>query len=73
MKKNMNDIKPGSQLIIYQNPDVSKIKDIYATEPHSYRYKPPRALEDIAADVEALEGEIVAMPAEITGSAEGGK
>lgn len=38
---------------------------------HFYRYEPPRALEEIAADVKALEGEIVAMLAEITGSAEG--
>jgi len=38
---------------------------------HFYRYEPPRALEAIAADVKALEGEIVAMLAEITGSAEG--
>ena len=38
---------------------------------HFYRYEPPRALEAIAADIKALEGEIVAMLAEITGSAEG--
>jgi type I restriction enzyme M protein len=38
---------------------------------HFYRYEPPRALEAIAADVKALEGEIVALLAEITGSAEG--
>jgi len=38
---------------------------------HFYRYEPPRALEAIAADVKALETEIVAMLAEITGSAEG--
>ncbi|GAB1483363.1 class I SAM-dependent DNA methyltransferase [Treponema sp.] len=36
-----------------------------------YRYEPPRALEAIAADVKALESEIVAMLAEITGSAAG--
>ena len=36
-----------------------------------YRYEPPRALEAIAADVKALEGEIVAMLAELTGSSEG--
>ena len=38
---------------------------------HFYRYEPPRALEAIAADVKTLEREIVAMLAEITGSAEG--
>jgi len=38
---------------------------------HFYRYEPPRALEVIAADVKSLEREIVAMLAEITGSAEG--
>ena len=38
---------------------------------HFYRYEPPRALEEIAADVKELEAEIVAMLAEITGSAEG--
>ncbi len=38
---------------------------------HFYRYKPPRPLEEIAADVKALESEIVSMLAEITGSAEG--
>jgi len=38
---------------------------------HFYRYEPPRALETIAADVKTLEREIVAMLAEITGSAEG--
>ncbi len=38
---------------------------------HFYCYEPPRALEDIAADVKALESEIVAMLAGITGSAEG--
>ncbi len=38
---------------------------------HFYRYEPPRALEAIAADVKKLEGEIVAMLAEITGSSEG--
>ncbi len=37
---------------------------------HFYRYEPPRALEDIAADVKELESEIVAMLAEIVGSAE---
>lgn len=36
-----------------------------------YRYEPPRALDDIAADIRNLEGDIVAMLAEITGSAEG--
>jgi type I restriction enzyme M protein len=38
---------------------------------HFYRYEPPRALEEIAAEVKVLEREIVAMLAEITGSAEG--
>ena len=38
---------------------------------HFYCYEPPRALEDITADVKALEREIVAMLAGITGSAEG--
>lgn len=38
---------------------------------HFYRYEAPRPLEAIAADVKTLEGEIVAMLAEITGSAEG--
>ena len=38
---------------------------------HFYRYEPPRALEAIAADVKALEGEIVAILAELTGSSEG--
>lgn len=37
---------------------------------HFYRYEPPRALEDIAADVKELESEIMAMLAEITGSTE---
>ena len=37
---------------------------------HFYRYEPPRSLEAIAADVKVLETEIVAMLAEITGSAE---
>ena len=37
---------------------------------HFYRYEAPRALEAIAADVKELESEIVAMLAEITGSAE---
>lgn len=35
---------------------------------HFYRYEPPRALEEIAADVKELEREIVAMLAEITGN-----
>ena len=37
---------------------------------HFYRYEPPRSLEAIAADVKVLKTEIVAMLAEITGSAE---
>ena len=37
---------------------------------HFYRYEAPRALEEIAAEVKALEREIVDMLAEITGSAE---
>ncbi len=40
---------------------------------HFYRYEPPRSLEAIAADVKVLETEIVAMLAEITGSAEAGE
>ena len=53
--------------------DYSKTKVGYEIplNRHFYRYDPPRALEAIAADVKALEGEIVAMLAEITGSAEG--
>jgi len=53
--------------------DYSKTKVGYEIplNRHFYRYEPPRALEAIAADVKALEGEIVAMLAEITGSAEG--
>jgi type I restriction enzyme M protein len=38
---------------------------------HFYRYEPPRALEEITADVKALEREILAMLADITGSEEG--
>jgi len=38
---------------------------------HFYRYEAPRALEEIAAEVKELESEIVAILAEITGSAEG--
>jgi len=38
---------------------------------HFYRYEPPRKLEEIAAEVKALEREIVAMLSDITGSAEG--
>jgi len=38
---------------------------------HFYRYEPPRPLEAITADVKTLEKEIMAMLAEITGSAEG--
>ncbi|MCF8054000.1 MAG: type I restriction-modification system subunit M [Deltaproteobacteria bacterium] len=38
---------------------------------HFYRYEPSRTLETITAEVKKLEGEIVAMLAEITGS--GGK
>ncbi|OQA03902.1 MAG: N-6 DNA Methylase [Planctomycetes bacterium ADurb.Bin401] len=37
---------------------------------HFYRYEPPRPLEVITADVKSLEKEIMAMLAEITGSAE---
>ncbi|MBF0102513.1 MAG: SAM-dependent DNA methyltransferase [Desulfobacterales bacterium] len=36
---------------------------------HFYRYEPPRPLEEIADDIKVLEGEIVGMLAEITGSA----
>lgn len=53
--------------------DYSKTKVGYEIplNRHFYRYEPPRALEEIAAEVKALEGEIVDMLAEITGSAEG--
>jgi hypothetical protein len=34
-----------------------------------YRYKPPRPLEEIEADIRAIEADIVRMLAEITGSA----
>ena len=33
-----------------------------------YRYKPPRALEEIDADIRAVEADIVAMLADLTGS-----
>jgi type I restriction enzyme M protein len=33
-----------------------------------YRYKPPRALEEIDAEIRAIEGDIVRMLAEVTGS-----
>jgi type I restriction enzyme M protein len=36
---------------------------------HFYRYEPPRALEEIEADIRGLETEIVKMLAEVTGSA----
>jgi type I restriction enzyme M protein len=36
---------------------------------HFYRYEPPRPLETIEAELKVLEGEIVGMLAEITGSA----
>ncbi|MFA5904390.1 MAG: hypothetical protein WC836_10700 [Desulfobacula sp.] len=32
MEKNMNDIKPGSQLLIYQNPDGSVKIDVLLEE-----------------------------------------
>ncbi len=53
--------------------DYSKTKVGYEIpfNRHFYRYEPPRALEAIAADVKALEGEIVAMLSKITGSSEG--
>ncbi len=35
-----------------------------------YRYTPPRPLEEIDADIRAIEGDIVRMLAEVTGSAE---
>jgi len=52
--------------------DQSKTKAGYEIplNRHFYRYEPPRSLEAIAADVKVLEPEIVAMLAEITGSAE---
>ncbi|MBI3049222.1 MAG: SAM-dependent DNA methyltransferase [Acidobacteria bacterium] len=34
-----------------------------------YRYTPPRALEEIEADIRAIEGDIVRMLAEVTGTA----
>jgi len=34
-----------------------------------YRYKPPRPLEEIEADIRAIEGDIVRMLGEVTGSA----
>jgi type I restriction enzyme M protein len=34
-----------------------------------YRYTPPRPLEEIEADIRAIESDIVRMLAEITGSA----
>ncbi|MCK9523106.1 MAG: type I restriction-modification system subunit M [Proteobacteria bacterium] len=39
---------------------------------HFYRYEPPRDLAAIAADVKALESEIVAMLADLTGERTGG-
>lgn len=33
-----------------------------------YRYRPPRPLEEIEADIRAIEGDIVRMLAEVTGS-----
>ena len=33
-----------------------------------YRYKPPRPLEEIDADIRAVEADIVAMLADLTGS-----
>jgi len=39
---------------------------------HFYRYEPPRPLEVIEADIKRLEGEIVALLADVTGSG-GGK
>jgi type I restriction enzyme M protein len=38
---------------------------------HFYKYEPPRALEEIEADIKGLETEIVKMLAEVTGSAVG--
>ena len=34
-----------------------------------YRYKPPRPLEEIEADIRAIEADIVRMLSEVTGSA----
>ena len=34
-----------------------------------YRYTPPRPLEEIDAEIRAIEGDIVRMLAEVTGSA----
>ena len=36
-----------------------------------YRYKPPRPLEEIEADIRAIEGDIVRMLAEVTGASAG--
>jgi type I restriction enzyme M protein len=40
---------------------------------HFYRYEPPRPLEEIAADVKALESEILSLLAEITGNGAGAR
>ena len=36
-----------------------------------YLYKPPRPLEEIEADIRAIEGDIVRMLAEVTGTSAG--
>ena len=36
-----------------------------------YRYTPPRPLEEIEADIRAIESDIVRMLGEVTGSAAG--
>jgi hypothetical protein len=38
------------------------------TRPYFYRYTPPRPLEEIEADIRAIEGDIVRMLAEVTGT-----
>jgi type I restriction enzyme M protein len=38
-----------------------------------YRYTPPRALEDIEAEIRLIEGDILRMLAEVTGSESAGR
>jgi type I restriction enzyme M protein len=53
--------------------DKTKIGYEIPLNRHFYKYEPPRALEEIEADIRGLETEIVKMLAEVTGSSEGGK
>jgi type I restriction enzyme M protein len=53
--------------------DKTKIGYEIPLNRHFYKYEPPRALEEIEADISGLETEIVKMLAEVTGSSEGGK